>query len=359
MSTQILCSQLKQREAVITAKPTLFRLAAVMAFIALSAVTSAAQPVPQTKRVLIVSGYGPNSPGGLAVNERMQEVFSSSPQKHVEVYYEFEDHARIPNPQYEDKMAAFLKEKYADEGLNLIIGFGGPAADFLLKHEADLFPGIPKLFYFHDQQESKVRTLWPRLTGVWTAADLTRTLEMALALHPATQAVTVVSGDSAQDRFFREQAEQQYRKYEGKIQFTYLHDLNMNELKTRLAAVAPNSVVIYLSFFVDKNGNSYSGPEALSLFAPSCSAPIYGVAETYVGSGVVGGSVIDFPAIGARLGELTVRILNGEDPHAIPPLQVPSVAMFDWRQLQRWRIDQSKLPPGSIVQFRQSTLWEA
>ena len=32
--------------------------------------------------------------------------------------------------------------------------------------------------------------------------------------------------------------------------------------------------------------------------------------------------------------------------------------MFDWRQLQRWGIDESRLPPGSEIRFRVPTVWE-
>ena len=32
--------------------------------------------------------------------------------------------------------------------------------------------------------------------------------------------------------------------------------------------------------------------------------------------------------------------------------------MYDWRQLQRWSIDEARLPPGSIVQFRQPSAWQ-
>ena len=36
----------------------------------------------------------------------------------------------------------------------------------------------------------------------------------------------------------------------------------------------------------------------------------------------------------------------------------PSLYLFDWRQLQRWKLDESRLPAGSTVLFRQPTLWE-
>ena len=32
--------------------------------------------------------------------------------------------------------------------------------------------------------------------------------------------------------------------------------------------------------------------------------------------------------------------------------------MFDWRQLRRWGISEDELPPGSVVRFKELTVWE-
>jgi PAS domain S-box-containing protein len=311
------------------------------------------------KKILILNSYGPNLPGGIAVNEAMRDTIRRGYHDRVEIYYEFQDNDRIPNQKYEAQMVDFLKHKYADEHLDLIIGFGGPAVDFLLKHEVDLFAGVPRSFYFHDEPQSKVQTLWPRITGVWATIDLTATLDLALRLHSDTNQVVVISGDSPADAYFKQQAQEQFRKYESKILFNYLHDLSMDQLKNQLAALPPHTIVLYLSFILDHKGNTYSGPEALSLFAQSSTAPIYGISQTYMGYGIVGGTLIDFPAIGNHIGEQALRIIKGENPRDLPPQRVANIAMFDWRQLRRWRIDENSLPEGSLIQFRQPTLWQA
>ena len=167
-----------------------------------------------------------------------------------------------------------------------------------------LFPGIPRIYCLHAEREETVRELWPRATGASAGAELNKTLDIALALHPDTQRVVVVSGSSNPDKFRREEAEAMFRKYETQVPFTYLTDLTIDELKSNLAALPPNTVVVYLSFFVDKKGNSYSGPEALSLFGPTSSAPIYGISETYLGVGIVGGSLLDFEALGRTTGRV-------------------------------------------------------
>jgi signal transduction histidine kinase len=56
---------------------------------------------------------------------------------------------------------------------------------------------------------------------------------------------------------------------------------------------------------------------------------------------------------------MALQILAGTRPADIP-IEVPRlVPIVDWRQLQRWRIDPARLPPGTDIRFRTPTLFEA
>jgi signal transduction histidine kinase len=57
--------------------------------------------------------------------------------------------------------------------------------------------------------------------------------------------------------------------------------------------------------------------------------------------------------------DVVLRVLAGEKPSDIqtPPLEY-GPAKYDWRQLQRWGIGESRLPPGSEIYFREPTLWD-
>ena len=58
--------------------------------------------------------------------------------------------------------------------------------------------------------------------------------------------------------------------------------------------------------------------------------------------------------------DVAVRLLNGAAPKSISvPLQQPGPPTFDWRELQRWGIPESRLPPGSVVRYRAPSLWSA
>jgi signal transduction histidine kinase len=52
------------------------------------------------------------------------------------------------------------------------------------------------------------------------------------------------------------------------------------------------------------------------------------------------------------------RILEGERPRDIPVEAAPVVPMFDWRQVKRWGIDSSRLPPDADIRFRTPSQWE-
>jgi signal transduction histidine kinase len=73
----------------------------------------------------------------------------------------------------------------------------------------------------------------------------------------------------------------------------------------------------------------------------------------------VGGSVKDYPREGQEAGRIAVQILKGELTlsRAPPPIRIPSLSLFDWRQMKRWGLDETRLPKGSVIEYRPVTLW--
>ncbi|MBV8859790.1 MAG: PAS domain S-box protein [Acidobacteria bacterium] len=331
-------------------------LISTILFLLVSSATASAEEA--TKRVLVVTSYDMNLPGVVSFHQAMRASMREGSKARVEFFYEFQENTRLPIDKYEEYIVSYLQHKYEGEHFDLVIALGGPALNLLLKHEAVLFTDTPKLFYFFEEPEETLRGVWPHATGVWSRLDVSQTLDVALTLHPETRRVFVINSGAADSDPMREQAQVQLRKYEGKLEFVYLDDLTMDELRGKVAALPKNSLVLYLGFAKDSAGNTYTGPEALSMFAPASSAPVYGVSETYLGAGIVGGSLIDFAAIGRRTGEMGLRILSGAKPADIAPETVPNVAAFDWRELRRWGISEDRLPPGSVVRFKEPSFWD-
>jgi signal transduction histidine kinase len=67
----------------------------------------------------------------------------------------------------------------------------------------------------------------------------------------------------------------------------------------------------------------------------------------------------DAETAGVQLARIARQILAGIPPENIPIEKVPTEPVFDWRQVKRWGINPSQLPPGSRLLFRTPTAWEA
>src|SRR5262245_2030150 len=78
-----------------------------------------------------------------------------------------------------------------------------------------------------------------------------------------------------------------------------------------------------------------------------------------LGKGIVGGPLLDIEDLSRKTANIAARLLNKEAPESIRvPPQMPGPAVFDWRELRRWNIDEDRLPPGSTIHFRSSTPWD-
>ena len=94
------------------------------------------------------------------------------------------------------------------------------------------------------------------------------------------------------------------------------------------------------------------------MVAAAANAPTFGMSDTYLGNGIVGGDLMSFQEQGKATARIVSELLDGKKVEEIPIRTLPSLYMFDWNQLRRWHIPQSRLPPGSIVLFRGTALWE-
>jgi signal transduction histidine kinase len=92
--------------------------------------------------------------------------------------------------------------------------------------------------------------------------------------------------------------------------------------------------------------------------ADAAKVPVYGTNDLYIGTGVVGGVMRRTRETGNRIGDMALRILAGTRPQDIPIETALVVPVIDWRQLQRWGIDPSRLPAGSQIEYREPTVWE-
>jgi PAS domain S-box-containing protein len=312
-----------------------------------------------TKRVLMLFSNESLLPAGNALGTSLQTSLEAEDPNRIEIFTEFLDADRFPGPAHEARMESLLREKYGSIPIDLAIAIGPQALDFLIQRRASLFPGMPLIFAGVTEASLKQRGVPPNSTGIVSRFDPVQTLELALRLQPDARQVVVVTGAALFDKRWEAAAREQLRPYADRLEVTHLSGLPLSELLDELGRLPPRTIVLYLSIFQDGAGERYIPRDLAGKLSAAASAPVYGVYETYLGQGIVGGYIDSFGAIGREAAQLALRILAGEPPESLPPeTTTTSAFMVDWRQLRRWRLDDTRLPPGTIVRFKQPSLWE-
>ncbi len=333
----------------------------ILAFIAvvLGALAAAAQVTHVPKRVLVIYWDNKDFRGNIVFDQYFQEELKAAPFHDLEYYPEYLESNRFPSEDYLDGFYDYLKRKYEDRHIDVVVALTDAPLRLMFKHGKDLFPDSPIVFVatrFPGDAEFAVRR---EMTGIVAQTTHKQTLDLALSLHPDTRQLFVISGSPEHDRRYEAIARQELAAYEDRVHITYLTDLPLNELIARTQALPPQSIGLYVwQKTTDEEGKKLETYEVLERFAPTASIPLYGLGSANIGSGLVGGYVQGAEGNAKRIGEMVVRVLNGERAHDIPVEAAPNGPMFDWRQLKRWGIDETRLPAGSVVRFREFTFWE-
>jgi PAS domain S-box-containing protein len=252
-----------------------------------------------------------------------------------------------------------MRQKYAARTIDVVVTNASPPLDFLFKYRADLFPHTPIVFAATERPTAPQLTSGAGATGTIYVSSYRKTLDLAMKLHPGTQHIFVVSGATPSGESWERMARNDLQGFHSTAAITYLTDLPLDDLTKRLRTLPEQSIVLYVwQMLRNRQGTLLRSQEVLALIAPSVRVPIYGMSFANVGLGIVGGYVWTMEAQAAKLAELMLKVVNGARPSDIPVGNTPVVPMFDWRQLQRWRIAEDRLPPASIVRFHELTMWQ-
>src|SRR5262245_55837481 len=99
----------------------------------------AAPAVGQTRRVVLLYDDRTDLPGLAALDARLVQTLTAGLPAGIEVYREAMDLSRFQSNAYPLLLKDYLREKYADKQIDVVIAAMGPALDFMLAHGREVF----------------------------------------------------------------------------------------------------------------------------------------------------------------------------------------------------------------------------
>ena len=322
-------------------------------------IASALPTYSATRRVVLLFGERPDLPAFTVLQADLVRTLTSNSADRVEVYSEAMDLSRFDSNGYQPLLRDFLQAKYADKKIDLAIAIYPASLEFLLNYGSVIFPGAPIVFCAIDKTELGNRVLPPHVRGILWKREFAPTVEIALSLHPKTERAVIVAGTSDLDTRLLEQAKRDFGFYEKRLDFQYLTTLPLQDLLAELSHLPPRTLVFYTTVLRDGAGGTFVPREVAKRVSAAANAPTYGFFDQFVGQGIVGGNVNSISTHGVEAGKLALQVLARTETSRPQVSEVPTnKPLFDWRQLQRWGISESKLPAGSEIRFRDSSAWE-
>jgi PAS domain S-box-containing protein len=322
-----------------------------------------AQAQPQVdltgKNVLVLHSDEGNAPVFVGTDKGLLTTLQSGGISKLNQFSESLKLVRHPGLEHRKLLAEQMRMRYGHRKPDVIITMYPEALEFVLKDCRGVFPDVPILALYLPPTFRMSETD-RRIIRHFVKPDIIGTLEIALKLVPGAKRVYVVSGVHEVDKMVEDQTRRDLKKREGQLEFLYLSHMPFEDILATLSSVPPRSIILALAISKDVTGAIHTNPEMVQRLSPISTVPIFGIYDTSLGNGIVGGSLSSFEHIGTRAGQLVLDILGGaKTPDNIPAfLDVPSVPMFDWRQLRHWNLSEDALPKGSIVINKELTLWD-
>ncbi len=329
---------------------------------ALAAIFSLSQPIgaepqKQIRRILILNEAGTSYPAITIINNGIQAALNDSPYR-LEFYSEYMDTLLFPDSADQQEFRDFYLRKYQNRKPDVIITVGPSPLKFIQEVHERAFPGVPIVFCLPYGTAPGAPSLDSDFTGVENDMAPAQTLEIALRLQRGTEHVVVVGGVSDFDKQGRAYVQQQLKGFTDHLDITYIMELAMPDLLERLRHLPPHTLVLLTSVGRDAAGTSFKSSDAGPMVAAAANAPVFSLFDVYINHGEVGGYLSSLSDQGKAAGGMTLRLLSGAKPQDIPRINSVGTYMFDWRALKRWGLSESDLPPGSVVLFREFSVWE-
>jgi PAS domain-containing protein len=316
---------------------------------------TAAEP----KRVLLLHSFGWSFQAEDAFGDYLRTDLAEESPYPLDRYEVSLEIARFGDGERDEEFVGYLRGLFATHPPDLIVTMVSPAARFIQRHRRDLFPTTPVIFAALDARAISGATLTSNDTMVAVSIDQRAFIENILQTLPRTTTVAVVAGDAPIERFWVQELRQVVQPLENRVDFIFLNELSFGDTLTRVAALPPRSAIYFGDLIVDAQDIPHRQEEVLSRLHAVANAPIFSQYDYQLGGGIVGGPLLSVHTLSRKTAEVAAQILGGASPGDIKtPPQKLAEPEFDWRELQRWGIQQADLPSGSTISFREPTLWE-
>ena len=307
------------------------------------------------RSVLVLDQSNLRGPFYYQLSSALREVLAADGR--ITIYGENLDLTRFSGAAYEESLKRYLKEKYRDRPIGVVVAHGAGTLDYTLRWREELWPGVPVVFSMLEASQLARLGRRANVTGVVIRNPMADAIKAARVAVPGLDTIVLIGDSWDRQPLFRPWGEEIPAATSG-LKVIDLVGQKLSNLLMRVAELPESSAIVYSGVFSDGEGTYFPAATALRMIAEKANHPIVVGVEPLLAAGAIGGYSLIASEIGADTGRLALRVLNGEQASDVPPVTRDSRPLFNWKQMQRWNVSEASLPRGSEIRFREATFLE-
>ena len=261
---------------------------------------------------------------------------------------------RVPEGQTPTQYIELLKYENSMDPASMVVAVFSQSSRFVERWGAEIWGNIPHIYIDNDPlpATSIDQTSINRVSfNADLAIPISSTLSLIPALLPGTQRLVVVAGSGSYGKKYSSTAKAVVEGFQLPYEVEFYEGLPPEILLQTLASYNSNdTAVLFLAYSRDTEGMDYPTQEVLRLIADDSALPIFGLFDSMLGQGMIGGAILPVEGVAYAVGQSSIELLNNEQGSVAGIKQLPFRYVFDDQQLMRWNIDRNRLPEDSLVE---------
>ena len=299
------------------------------------------------KHVLVLQSYNGHLSWTRSIGEGIRDGLDDS---RWDLWFESLDVKNLGPTVRLSGLDPWFTAKYGARRFDLVITEDDAAYSYFTRTRNTIFHGAPGLAI---GLNARPATRLPAVSYILENPDFGRTLDLALELYPQMDTLHVVVDRSETGRQIRAQIEK--ATLVRPARFDWMDSGSATQIVSRCAQLSPGEALIFVLYFDPAIAyNSYDG--ILKAVRKASRVPIFAFWDFAMDSGATGGYLYD----GRELGRGAARIAQKMvDEWAAPVLlEAPySRWIFDWNEIQRFKIPLSRLPGAASYLNSPQAFW--
>jgi PAS domain S-box-containing protein len=304
---------------------------------------------PAKKNILLLNSYNEGYVWTDGIVAAVEDKIQDS-RINANIDIEYMNTKQIYDERYFDKLYELYRYKYSSRKYDVIIASDDDAYNFLLKYRDRLFPGVPVVFCGVNDKDKAAASEKRGFVGMVEDTGVDAAVDVIRTIHPGIRRIHVITDKTTTGKLVVKDIMSTSAKHPS-VDFTIEQTDNINEILSGLTKLESNSAVILAPTSVKgEDGNFLSIDETCERVVQHSKAPVYGLWDFYMGSGVVGSKVSSLNDQSDTVAKIALALLNGQSvENFTTTYNLSRQFAFDYNQMKKFNIKKTSLPSGSKI----------